>query len=142
MTICFLMMSLMSVHAGNTQTLTINGQTVDKAVTQMTFDGDNVVLHFADNSTQTSDMSAVTLSFTSATGIDAVHAFQYNGVVGDELSLDGIAAGTVIAIYDASGKQQYAATAQNTSVRINVAGMQKGLYLLKAGKQVVKFVKR
>ena len=33
-------------HADVVQTLTVNGQKVEKVVSQITFSGDNVVLHF------------------------------------------------------------------------------------------------
>ncbi len=53
-----------AVFAGNKQTVKIDGQVIDKTVTEITFDGDNVVLHYADNSSDQADMSLVTLSFS------------------------------------------------------------------------------
>ena len=50
-----LLMSL-EVLADDVQTVTIDGTTVNKTVTQITFSGDDVILHFSDNSTQTADM--------------------------------------------------------------------------------------
>ena len=83
LTICFMLIVPPGAYANNVQTLTINGQTVNKALSKMTFDGDNVILTFTDNSSQTSEMESVSLSFSSASAIDAVSVFQYNGIVGD-----------------------------------------------------------
>ena len=41
------------------QTITINGQTVDKTATELTFDGDNVILHFNDGTQLSADMASV-----------------------------------------------------------------------------------
>lgn len=60
----------LSAMADTKQTVKIDGATVEKTVTRMTFNGDNVVLTFSDNSTQTEDMQLVTIEFFySGTGI-------------------------------------------------------------------------
>lgn len=57
--------------ADDVQTVTIGGSTVDKTVKQITFDGDNVILHYADNSTETQDMAVeVKISFDLSTAIE------------------------------------------------------------------------
>ena len=70
-----LLMSL-GVMADDVQTVTVGGTTVNKTVTQITFSGDDVVLHFSDNSTQTAGMDAdVKIAFDlSATYIEAANA--------------------------------------------------------------------
>ena len=57
--------------ADDVQTVTIGGSTVDKTVKQITFDGDNVILHFTDNSTKTQDMAVeVKIAFDLSTAIE------------------------------------------------------------------------
>ena len=51
-----LLLSLGVMADGGDQTVTIGGSTVDRTVKQITFNGDDVVLHFSDNSTQTASM--------------------------------------------------------------------------------------
>ena len=51
-------------YADNNQTVKIEGSIIDKVVTEITFDGDEVVLHYSDNSSDTKDMSLVAFSFT------------------------------------------------------------------------------
>ena len=58
-----LLMASASWADDNRQTLTIDGQTVAQKATKLTFDGDNVVVHFADGSQQSADMEAVTVAF-------------------------------------------------------------------------------
>ena len=66
-------LSLLSLGAmaDDVQTVTIGGTPVDKTVKQITFDGDNVILHFTDNSTDTKDMAAdVKIAFKLSTAIE------------------------------------------------------------------------
>lgn len=66
-----------AVFAGSKQTVKIDGQVIDKTVSEITFDGDNVVLHYADNTSATEDMSLVTLSFSyTTTGISQVEGIK------------------------------------------------------------------
>lgn len=135
----FMMMLVSPVKADTTQTLIINGEVVEKIVTKITFDGDNAVLTFSDTSVRTEDMGNVILSFTSSpTSIKNVETFQLNNVVGDNLDIDGLAEGTKVVIYDTSGKDVITTNGSN----INVSGLKPGMYILKAGNQVVKFIKK
>ena len=67
-----LLLSLGVMADGGDQTVKVNGATVDKTVTQITFNGDDVILHYSDNSTETQDMATpVSIAFElSATAID------------------------------------------------------------------------
>ena len=58
-----LMSLCLSANADVVQTLTINGQTVEKTVTQLTFSGDNVVLHF-EGSEESYALDDVVLDFS------------------------------------------------------------------------------
>ena len=62
-----------ATFADNKQTVKIDGQVIDKTVREITFDGDNVVLQYSDNTSDQADMSLVTLSFTyQTTGISQI----------------------------------------------------------------------
>lgn len=67
-----------AVFAGSKQTVKIDGQVIDKTVTEITFDGDNVVLQYSDNTSDNGDMSLVTLSFSysTTTGISQVEGIK------------------------------------------------------------------
>lgn len=123
------------------QTLTINGQKVEKVVSQLTFSGDNVVLHFG-SSEESYPMEEVQIDFAPSSGIDNIKTFQLNGFLDGQLNISGLAAGTPIAVYDISGKKLAQAWAEGETTRVSLDGLNGGVYILKAGNQIVKFVKR
>ena len=125
--------------AETTPTLIINGETVEKVVTKISFEGDLAVLTFADTSVSSEDMENVILRFSDcATSIKDINAFQLKQAVDGSLNIKGLAEGTQVQIFDASGKQM---TATNDTT-INVSSLKPGMYKLKAGSQIVKFVKK
>lgn len=135
----FMMMMASPIKADTTQTLIINGEPVEKVVTKITFNGDLAVLTFSDATEISEDMGNVILRFSSSpTSIKNVEAFQLNNVVGDNLDINGLAEGTKVVIYDTSGKDVITTNGSN----INVSGLKPGMYILKAGNQIVKFVKQ
>lgn len=135
--IACLLMGL-SAQAEKKQTLTINGQTIEKVATRITIEGDNVIVTFGDQTTQTADMEQVKLSFTpvsTAIGIIKEH-------VADVLNINGLEPGTEVEIYDAQGKKVMTALADDVRAILNTRSLKGGIYLLKANRQVVKFIKR
>ena len=131
-----LLMLASPIKAVTTQTLIIN---VEKVVTKITFNGDLAVLTFSDATEISEDMGNVILRFSSApTSIKDIAVFQMNKVVGDNLLINGLADETQVVIYDASGKDIITTYGSN----INVNGLRPGMYILKAGNQIVKFVKQ
>ena len=103
-----------AVFAGNKQTVTIDGQVIEKTISEITFDGDNVVLHYADNTSATEDMSRVTLSFSyTTTGISQVE--------GIKKALQG-------KVYNLQG--QY--------VGSSLQGLSKGVYIINGKKVIIK----
>ena len=103
-----------AVFAGNKQTVTIDGQVIEKTISEITFDGDNVVLHYADNSSDQADMSLVTLSFSyTTTGISQVE--------GIKKALQG-------KVYNLQG--QY--------VGSSLQGLSKGVYIINGKKVIIK----
>lgn len=134
-----LLMHASSIKAAKTQTLIINGEPVEKVVTKITFDGDMAILTFSDATNISEDMGNVVLRFSdSPTSIKDITTYQINKVVGDNLLINGLADEAKLIIYDASGKDVITTNGSN----INVNGLKPGMYILKAGKQIVKFVKQ
>lgn len=134
-----MLMLVAPAKAATTQTLIINGEVVEKVVTKITFEGDLAVLTFADASVSTEDMGNVVLLFSeSPTSIKDINAFQLNKVVDGSLNISGLAEGTLVKIFDASGKQM----TSTYDTTINVSNLKAGMYIMKAGNQIVKFVKK
>lgn len=135
---CLLTMGL-SMQAQNVQTLTINGEKVEKLVARITFEGDNVVLAFSDQTTQKADMTSVILSFTPQ-DLTAIGTIQRP--VEKTLSIDGLEPGTEVIVYNTEGKEMLSARASEVQTILKTKSLKKGIYLMKAGNQVVKFIKR
>ena len=103
-----------AVFAGSKQTIKIDGQVIEKTVSEITFDGDNVVLQYADNTSDQADMSLVTLSFTyQTTGISQVEDIK-KALRGKVYNLQG----------------QY--------VGSSLQGLSKGVYMINGKKVVIK----
>ena len=134
-----MLMLVSPVKAGTTQTLIINGEVVEKVVTKITFEGDLAVLTFADETVVSEDMGNVIMRFMSSpTSIKNVEAFQLNKAVGDNLEIDGLVEGTQVQVFDATGKQVIV----TNDPTINVSSLKPGMYILKAGNQIIKFAKK
>ena len=135
--IALMLLATPEVRADN-QRLIINGELVEKTVARITFDGDLVVLHFTDNGEQKEDMNTVKIAFSNATSITDLTVYNMRGVVDGKLYLEGLTQGAEVLIFDATGKQ----LKRSTSSIIDVTNLKAGVYVLKADKQVVKFIKR
>lgn len=104
-----------AVFADSKQTVKIEGQVIEKTISEITFDGDNVVLHYADKSSATEDMSLVTLSFSysTTTGISQVE--------GIKKALQG-------KVYNLQGQ----------CVGFSLQGLSKGVYIINGKKVIIK----
>ena len=103
-----------AVFAGSKQTVKIDGQVIEKTISEITFDGDNVVLHYADNTSATEDMSLVTLSFSyTTTGISQVEGIK-KALQGKVYNLQGQCVGS------------------------SLQGLSKGVYIINGKKVIIK----
>lgn len=103
-----------AVFADNKQTVKINGQGIEKTISEITFDGDNVVLQYSDNTSDQADMSLVTLSFSyTTTGISQVE--------GIKKALQG-------KVYNLQGQ----------FVGSSLQGLSKGVYIINGKKVIIK----
>ena len=103
-----------AVFAGSKQTVKIVGQFIEKTVSEITFDGDNVVLQYSDNTSYQADMSLVTLSFTyQTTGISQIEDIKK--------ALQG-------KVYNLLGQ----------CVGSSLQGLSKGVYIINGKKVIIK----
>ena len=133
-------------NAQTKQIVIVNGDKLEgKSIMSMTFDGDDARLSLSDNSTLTINMEEVKIYFDlEDTGIEEkqIKVFNYNGVVDDYLTVSGVPKMTNFVIYDATGKLRTQARTDNDTSSIYVGNLGKGVYTAKAGKHVIKFVKK
>lgn len=83
--LCMFLMALLSggtMYAETEQTVIINGTEIDKFVSNLTFNGNNVTLQFDDNTSQTEDMSkvSISLSYENTTGITNITSMDNSGM--------------------------------------------------------------
>ncbi len=135
-----------NLFAGVSQTVTINNQTVSKTVAQITFSGDNVTLTFSDGTSLSEDMANVIIDFSNesstATSMLPFETFQLNGTVDGNLSIGNLTDGTPVMVYDSTGRQIAATKAKGNHAHLDISASRGGVYILKAGNQVVKFMKK
>lgn len=82
--LCMFLMALLSggtMYAETEQTVIINGTEIDKFVSNLTFNGNNVTLQFDDNTSLTEDMSkvSISLSYENTTGIANITSMDNSG---------------------------------------------------------------
>lgn len=131
-----------ALHAGNV-VVSVNGTQAERTLKQITFEGDNVVLHFADATPgQTEPMNTVAITLPASTHIDRATTLTTGRLSADELSLVGIARGERVALYDGSGRLRMQTTAPGGDMSLSVAGLRPGVYVVKAGSKIVKFQKK
>lgn len=110
--------------ADNTQTVSVNGATVDKIVEQITFEGDYIVLHFTDGTTeQSDDFKSVKIEFSVATAIRTLNRDSSNAPV---------------QVFDMTGKL---VSTMKTADASQLDALGKGVYMIRKGKQTIKLIK-
>lgn len=110
------MLISLPIAAANEQTITVNGFQVDKVVKVISFEGDDLVLTYTDDTSEREDMELVFLAFTydgSATGIQQPTA-QQGEKVQQVYTLSGVAVGK------------------------SLQGFQPGVYIVKGKKVLIK----
>ena len=67
--------------------------------------------------------------------------FHIKGHVRDVLHLEGITSGAEIAVYSANGEQKYLGKSNGENMSVDVSHLSRGVYVLRVGRQAVKFIK-
>ncbi len=136
-----------SGYAATVAQVTINGEPVKKTVSALTFNGDRVTILFGDSDMMEADMDGLRLSYVEDASSSVVNltngidVFTYEGLVGDNLVVSGLADNCKVVIFDMSGKVVVGPVASQRRMEINVSALPQGVYVLGAGKDVVKFTK-
>lgn len=127
------------------KTLMINGSQAERSdVVEITFAGDYLKMAYDNGETFAMDMETVEINFTDATSIKESFAntFSYNTLVEDQLELTGLETGSLVQIFRMDGQLLFSSHIEGEAVSIPVSNYASGSYLLKAGNQIVKFIKK
>lgn len=133
--------------ANNVQVITVNGEQITgKTVKTMTFDAaENVTLLFSDDTSESipAEQVKITIAYgTTAIKPGSIQMFSCNTVVGNSLNIRGIGEGEKVEVFDAAGNAKASAKAEKDGVDIDASKLTPGIYIVKAGKQIVKIIKK
>ena len=143
LTICFVVLSAVSAFAGtNDNMILFNGTKPWRTVVMVSYDKNNIVLHWSDNTTTSNDMARLMLELASSEGINDARIQCVNGIYNDVIRLNGLVLNSSLAIYDICGVKQYETYVSDSSMKLDLSLLNTGVYLLKNKNIVVRFVKQ
>ena len=124
--------------------ISINGTRVDKMVTEITYDENNITLHWNDNTSISNKIAQLMIKLASGddNNIDKIKIASISGLYKNGLTIDGITLGSLLYIYDVQGNLIMQNQATSTSCELDISQLNTGIYLLKTSEEVIKFVKQ
>ena len=139
----FMVLFDVSAFAGTKDDVILfNGNKPYRTVVMVSFDKDDVVLHWSDNTTMSDNFARLMLELASTDGIDRARMQSVNGIYSDVVWLNGLIPDSQLSIYDFSGMKQYETYVSDRSMRLDLRGLNTGVYLLKNKNMVVRFAKQ
>lgn len=141
LTLCALIAGI-AAWAAPVQTVTVNEEEISgKAVEQILFDCEKVTVVFDDGST-IDDVNTLKL-LIGASGVSGAKFYEASvKVEGNSLTVKGLDGGNAISVFDAKGQQVATAQLQSEVASIDISNLSAGIYFVRSGKQVIKFLKK
>jgi hypothetical protein len=126
----------------------VNGEEIKKTPTLITLDYSRagyIQVQFSDSSVVSYNMNFVEFCPNEVNAIQNTMKegtfFHIKGHVRDVLHLEGITSGAEIAVYSANGEQKYLGKSNGENMSVDVSHLSRGVYVLRVGRQAVKFIK-
>ena len=126
----------------------VNGEEIKKTPTLITLDYSKagyIQVQFSDSSVVSYNMNLVEFCPNEVNAIQNTMKegtfFHIKGHVRDVLHLEGITSGAEIAVYSANGEQKYLGKSNGENMSVDVSRLSRGVYVLRVGRQAVKFIK-
>ena len=126
----------------------VNGEEIKKTPTLITLDysrAGNILVQFSDSSVVSYNMNLVEFYPDEVNSVQSAMKegpfFHVKGHVRDVLYIEGITPGAEIGIYAANGAQKYLGKSNGKNSSVDVSRLSRGVYLLRVGRQAVKFIK-
>ena len=126
----------------------VNGEEIKKTPTLITLDYSRagyIQVQFSDSSVVSYNMNLVEFCPNEVNAIQNTMKegtfFHIKGHVRDVLHLEGITSGAEIAVYSANGEQKYLGKSNGENMSVDVSHLSRGVYVLRVGRQTVKFIK-
>ena len=139
-----LMAVLLLLLGAQAHTITINDESVEgRNVRRILFDKENIKLVY-DDDTESDLVNKGLIIFDELTGLKGMRVYTATAAVsGDVLTLKGLDPAKGVTVFDTNGRQVLAMEATRSEVAIiNIGHLNDGVYVLRNGQNVIKFVKR
>ena len=144
----FMTMLLAAISSRADGVFKVNGEDIQKTPTLIALDHSRagyILVQFSDSSVVSYNMNLVEYYPNEVNAIQNTMTegtfFRIKGHVRDVLHLEGITPGAEIGIYAANGVQKYLGKADGKNTSVDVSRLSRGVYLLRVGRQAVKFIK-
>lgn len=143
LTALFFLLSSVSVFSETKDNVILfNGNKPWRTVVMVTFEKNDIVLHWSDNTTMSNDMARLMLDLASTEGINSARIQSVNGIYNGVVRLNGLIPNSSLAIYDFCGIKQYETYVSDSSMKLDISQLNTGVYLLKNKNIVVRFAKQ
>lgn len=126
----------------------VNGEEIKKTPTLITLDYSKagyIQVQFSDSSVVSYNMNLVEFCPNEVNAIQNTMKegtfFHIKGHVRDVLCLEGLTPEAEIAVYSANGEQKYLGKSNGENMSVDVSHLSRGVYVLRVGRQAVKFIK-
>ena len=126
----------------------VNGEEIKKTPTLITLDYSRagyIQVQFSDSSVVSYNMNLVEFCPNEVNAIQNTMKegtfFHIKGHVRDVLCLEGLTPEAEIAVYSANGEQKYLGKSNGENMSVDVSHLSRGVYVLRVGRQAVKFIK-
>lgn len=136
-----LLMMCMSALTMAADEVIINDVPVEcKAVKQIKFDCEQIIIIF-DDGTQDTDIASANISLSPVSGVAGVKVYDFTAKVGqDQITIKGLDGKSSIDIFDLNGRTvRHISKPGKDAVTIDISGLSQGIYVLRSGSNVIKF---
>ena len=135
---------LLSLNSYSERIVRIDGQELQQTIGRISFKGDTAVLHFSDTDSLSTHCLLLSIEFTEGSGLSPLQNTRVllaRNPVKDILPLENLQAGSRLLLYDIEGRLVKTQQAHASSVQIDLSDLPAGVYLLRTGKYLGRFVK-
>lgn len=135
---------LFSLNIYSERIVRIEGQELQQALNRISFKGDTAVLHFPGGDILSIHCLLLSIEFTEGSGLSPLQNTRVllaRNPVKDLLPLENLETGSRLLLYNIEGRLVKTQQAHASSVQIDLSDLPAGVYLLRTGKYLVRFVK-
>jgi len=138
------LLCLFSLDSYSERIVRIDGQELQQTVARISFKGDTAVLHFSGTDSLSIHCLLLSVEFTEGSGLSPLQNTRIllaRNPVKDILPLENLEAGSRLLLYNIEGRLLKTQQVHASSAQIDLSDLPAGVYLLRTGKYLIRFVK-